>query len=767
MNPEAETSLLTLSARTRPTRVAFLVDTADSSLPYLDKVFGYSVGYWGGRFHGVFPVTEGKVLDAWWPALQHLDPDIVVTNTDLLPACLDRIERSILPAHYLGLGASERDRCNDPFVPIYGLQLLDICAIPQIMWADRGPLQDPLFIRFKRRQPVDDIHRVILRNFGALHDDVQTTAAFRDLPLQDIDDRALTLDALFSQLTEIGNRAVLPVDLACYAAAFPANLEYSPSANEFHLTIGDSCLDAFYHWNRVFCAKFGHGRASLWLPSAAAQDDRILESVAAWIRRSFWQSGSERTGAVVSFSLDEPELRRLCDRFSANRTIYLRPVRMRSESYSFPNGQPPHSPSWEPSLNLLGRPSINKYSWQRQLPFSHGHSLVDIPRPPVAARQDSGSSWMVDLQLQFHPERYEYTNVRPDWTLPKRRGLAELFLSTTKCRVVAGGLPSLEVAGDLSRVALQIPSDRTIFRALLLESPYANVESIPRRAVRFKEIRTSDEGAILRGMLTLFGSLWHCGHQFAQPFWQAILSELAQAEPGHPDRWRTLKLLKQRFGNLRSEALRRRTDAEYWNAYTSFDEYIRREFDELVEQGVLQQGAELRCMNCGSFYWYNVRQLQPEVGCLGCRSFISLPTETEWSYRLNDLVANALRQTGTLATVQALYSLQDETRGGMFLFVPSQILADEYGGPSRLELDIVALAQNRFIIGEVKSSPSGFRQEDIDRAVAITKEFEPDELVLAAPGQDWPPDVLELIEDGKAQLASSHAKIRILKMQWR
>jgi hypothetical protein len=186
------------------------------------------VGYWGGRFHGVFPVTEGKVLDAWWPALQHLDPDIVVTNTDLLPACLDRIERSILPAHYLGLGASERDRCNDPFVPIYGLQLLDICAIPQIMWADRGPLQDPLFIRFKRRQPVDDIHRVILRNFGALHDDVQTTAAFRDLPLQDIDDRALTLDALFSQLTEIGNRAVLPVDLACYAAAFPANLEYSP-----------------------------------------------------------------------------------------------------------------------------------------------------------------------------------------------------------------------------------------------------------------------------------------------------------------------------------------------------------------------------------------------------------------------------------------------------------------------------------------------------------------------------------------------------------
>jgi hypothetical protein len=245
------------------------------------------------------------------------------------------------------------------------------------------------------------------------------------------------------------------------------------------------------------------------------------------------------------------------------------------------------------------------------------------------------------------------------------------------------------------------------------------------------------------------------------------LSELARAEPGRRDRWRTLKVLKQRFGNLRSEALRGRSDAEYWNAYTSFDDYIRREFDELVEQGVLQQGAELRCMNCGSFYWYNVEQLQPEVACLGCRSLIALPTEAEWSYRLNDLVANALRQTGTLATVQALYSLQDETRGSMFLFVPCQNLADEYDGPSRLELDIVALSQNRFIIGEVKSSPSGFRQEDIDRAVAIAKEFEPDELVFAAPGQDWPPDVLKLIEDGKAQLAGSPATMRILKMQWR
>jgi hypothetical protein len=267
-------------------------------------------------------------------------------------------------------------------------------------------------------------------------------------------------------------------------------------------------------------------------------------------------------------------------------------------------------------------------------------------------------------------------------------------------------------------------------------------------------------------MMTLFGGLWQCGHEFAQPFWRTMLSEMAMAAPGARGRWRTLEALKQRFGNFRSDAIKNGSDANYWNAYTFFDAHIRSEFDELVQRGVLQQGAEVRCLNCGSFYWYEVERLQPRVSCLGCRASIALPTETEWSYRLNDLVANALRATGTLAVVQALYSLLHDTRGNMFLFLPCQEFAETFEGESRLELDLLALVKDRFIIGEVKSSPSGFGAEGLDRAVAIAEELGPDELVLAAPGEHWPPDVLTSIDDAKLKLATSGVTMRVLKMQW-
>lgn len=789
MATASTTSLLMASIRSRPIRVAYLVDAATSSPDYLDKVFAYSVGYWGGRFHGVFPVVGGNVAESWWKPLELLDPDVVVANTDLTNACLDRLERCVLPSRYLGLTESERNRCADhPYVPIYGLNLVDITAIPQRIWALRGPLEDPLFVRFKPRHPVDEVHRVVLRNFGVLSDDVGTKGAFRDLPVEDIDDSATTIDALFNRLTEIGSRAILPVDLALHAAAFPAHLQHDPSDSLFHLTIGDSCYDAAYHWNRVFSSGAGHGCLSLWLPRAAVSDDQAVAAVAAWIERSYWQSGGQRTGSIVSFSLDDTELRQLSERFSRGGRLLLRPLPLTEATYSFSEGRPPHHPGWQAAFTPLGKPSINTFVARYHLPFSNERALLEIPRPPVIGEYPGSSKWMVDLQLQFHPDRYEYTNVRPDWTLPKRRGLAELFFPDAGCRVVSGGLPSLQVSANTPTVAIQVPTDRTVFCSLLLDHPYCSHESIPARARRLKDMWASPEGVTLRGMITLFGGLWYCGYQFAQPFWRSILSEMAAAAPGHRDRRRTLAMLRQRFGILKSDAIKSGIDVEYWKAYPSFDEDFRRAFDELVERGVLQQGVETRCPSCGSLYWYAVDQLRPHVRCLGCRTSIALPTETEWSFRLNDLAANALqpkealtcpscgkdvplgargkRARGTLAVVQALYCLQDEARGGMFLALPCQDLAQEYGGSSEMELDVIALVGSRFIIGEVKSHPNGFCKEDIGRAVAVAEELRPDELVLAAPGEDWSGEVLGWIEGARTKLLSTPIAVRILKMRW-
>ena len=173
MNSLATNSVLRVSCRSRPKRVAYLADPQAISAEDLDKLFAYSINHWGGRLHGIFPVVDGDVLPTWWKALEMLDPDIIVTFAALATECIERIERRILPLRIVGLAERERNECADhSYLPAHGLDLVGVTAIPRQMWVNRGPLQDPVFILFKRRHPVDDKHRIVLRNFGALYDGV-------------------------------------------------------------------------------------------------------------------------------------------------------------------------------------------------------------------------------------------------------------------------------------------------------------------------------------------------------------------------------------------------------------------------------------------------------------------------------------------------------------------------------------------------------------------------------------------------------------------
>jgi hypothetical protein len=218
---------------------------------------------------------------------------------------------------------------------------------------------------------------------------------------------------------------------------------------------------------------------------------------------------------------------------------------------------------------------------------------------------------------------------------------------------------------------------------------------------------------------------------------------------------------------MNQEMRLRGQDTHYWEAYTSFaEDRIRRDFDWLVGRGILRQGTEIRCRNCGSYYWYDVERIRPHLSCTGCGGSVTLPTECPWSYRLNDLAANALQSHGTLAVLQALYMLESEARGRLFLALPCQNLAEEHDGPPCTDLDIVALVDNRFVIGEAKSSPRSFREASVERVTEVAEEIRPDELIFAAPGNDWPEDVLKWIGTAGERLEPLGVKTRELRMRW-
>ncbi|MBM4065793.1 MAG: hypothetical protein FJ266_09160 [Planctomycetes bacterium] len=139
--------------------------------------------------------------------------------------------------------------------------------------------------------------------------------------------------------------------------------------------------------------------------------------------------------------------------------------------------------------------------------------------------------------------------------------------------------------------------------------------------------------------------------------------------------------------------------------------------------------------------------LGSEMRCNGCLFYFPLPPDTSWSFRLNDLVQNALRKHGTLAVLHTLYELQRDSFSEMFLYLPCQDIFKNDRNAPFTDLDIVVIKEGKFIIGEVKSDPSGFTHSDFEKLKEVAIDLLPNEMLLAAPGDKWPEDVFAGIKN--------------------
>jgi hypothetical protein len=63
--------------RSRPARIAFLIEEDDHSASALDGIFADCCGRWGGRFSLIVPCEDRKISSGYWPWLERFGPDIV------------------------------------------------------------------------------------------------------------------------------------------------------------------------------------------------------------------------------------------------------------------------------------------------------------------------------------------------------------------------------------------------------------------------------------------------------------------------------------------------------------------------------------------------------------------------------------------------------------------------------------------------------------------------------------------------------------------
>ena len=291
-------------------------------------------------------------------------------------------------------------------------------------------------------------------------------------------------------------------------------MEYEPFTQGYHFVIGNTVRDFIYAWNHSSTWNAGFGgrlfarRDVFWITEEQARDDDLLNDVIKLIESNLWNlDQTERHGKVISYSVSEQELRRIATKVGEMTHFRFEPERLQPDRFPLGNRQTVGEiPEKHTAL----------------MPLSENNGQVGVPRPSFLREGHPQMGWMVDLEIQYHPERYSaWTNTRPCWKLPKRDGLARHFFEPHReSRVVHGGLPSCVVVPPDRSIGISIPADNDLVW-LCLDRRFQNTIRVRRQPhPLFDELRVSDKGQYLRGMVKLFGSISSAGHYFEDPFWK-------------------------------------------------------------------------------------------------------------------------------------------------------------------------------------------------------------------------------------------------------
>lgn len=157
-----------------------------------------------------------------------------------------------------------------------------------------------------------------------------------------------------------------------------------------------------------------------------------------------------------------------------------------------------------------------------------------------------------------------------------------------------------------------------------------------------------------------------------------------------------------------------------------------RSLSDFLSDGIFLQGIEIMCDYCGSRFFYNLDEIKQKVVCKGCKSSNDISAESNWTYKLNELLRKAFAFHGVFPLVWILGELLHKSRDS-FIFLPCITLHKDYKtGFAYAELDLACIIDGQFLIGEVKSSSKGFSESEIQKFSDVCIQISPHKAIIAA-----------------------------------
>jgi hypothetical protein len=340
---------------------------------------------------------------------------------------------------------------------------------------------------------------------------------------------------------------------------------------------------------------------------------------------------------------------------------------------------------------------------------------------------------------------------------------------------------------------LTIPTEESVLRIAIEDPRQGHLQDGDLRSTAdgyYRDVRPSDKGSYAAGVIDLFGGLQSASQFFGSSFWRGVVEHICHRTPQAEAAALTPMVNKLRKNRARLLNSLQSDDVEWLASYVmsqarnepshevdvtwtwleerfivqrrrylaahpdylqgvtqertalqptgrSLEEQdaakdLRRSLQHYVEAGVFFQGIRYRCRSCGLAFWRSISGASTEVECEGCRSAVATRVESEWAYRLNTLVRNAVAYHGVVPVVWTLASLRWGSRTS-FLYSPGVALFRNWEDTTAdAELDIACIRDGALIAVEVKTSPREFDDDALTSLRDIATRVGAEAVVLAA-----------------------------------
>lgn len=553
------------NTRTRPIRIAFLVELSEASQAILTAIFQACFRFWGGRFSLIVPCQNGVPLAAFRAWLKAYDPDVIYSYVDLSDADQVKLHEDLYPAYLIRHRDPRDDERADirgwsPALPITPLGISTLLPLLARRSAFGPPTSLKLAIALGQAQD----SRFLLDCFGT-HDLAVERRATNELVGQmevvavagddvDLAHHRQVHERLQDErelLRRLGGRQNFTTLAQLSAILTPrADMRDYNWAHSFNLLIGDTVGDRLLYWNtRSLFAVWRDGSpVDLRVPTGMMADENFRAALLAYLR-GIPSVGSDNSGGMYvtlrSASLTAEELSAFQEALTAPKQW----IGWRVEAISGPENYVPkqfEDNGWLYGISQAGGLSTGRWNSQF-VTAGRWHLTGEIPdhlrHAPITFQSESEGLWAVDMDVERGADNSPYDNVRDRWRLPRRLRVTGSFIRSHQLsnphspmlvpRVSRHGLLTLFTGGGGTLPVINEPTDHVAIIGALAQGrdwlPFARYDA-PRPEQLCYGAGRSDAGRYFWGVYQLFGGLDLANGFLMHKFWRAQLAKFGATD---------------------------------------------------------------------------------------------------------------------------------------------------------------------------------------------------------------------------------------------